>query len=75
MFEHIEVFQRLVMGLSSEKKCDFEDKGGRQIALRPEQTASIVRSYAENAHLYMESRYAGPNFRYERAEEDTQLIK
>src|SRR5262245_64393426 len=28
----------------------FEDKGGRSLTLRPEQTASIVRAYLSNAH-------------------------
>jgi histidyl-tRNA synthetase len=28
----------------------FEDKGGRSLTLRPEQTASIVRAYLANAH-------------------------
>jgi histidyl-tRNA synthetase len=48
----------------------FEDKGGRSITLRPEGTASVVRSYTEN-HLYnlpspQKFYYAGPMFRYER---------
>ncbi len=71
MFEHIEVFQRLGDGTDVVRKemYDFEDKGGRQIALRPEQTASIVRSYAENRPpLPWKVWYAGPNFRYERAQ-------
>ena len=71
MFEHIEVFKRLGDGTDVVRKemYDFEDKGGRQIALRPEQTASIVRSYAENRPpLPWKVWYAGPNFRYERAQ-------
>ena len=71
MFEHIEVFQRLGDGTDVVRKemYDFEDKGGRNIALRPEQTASIVRSYAENRpSLPWKVWYAGPNFRYERAQ-------
>ena len=44
-------------------------KGGRNIALRPEQTASIVRYYAEHRpSLPWKVWYAGPNFRYERAQ-------
>ena len=71
MFEHIEVFQRLGDGTDVVRKemYDFEDKGGRNIALRPEQTASIVRSYAEHRPpLPWKVWYAGPNFRYERAQ-------
>ena len=71
MFEHIEVFQRLGDGTDVVRKemYDFEDKGGRKIALRPEQTASIVRAYAEHRpSLPWKVWYAGPNFRYERAQ-------
>ncbi|MFW6210891.1 MAG: histidine--tRNA ligase, partial [bacterium] len=46
---------------------DFKDKKGRDIVLRPEGTASIVRAYIENSlpersDLF----YMGPMFRYER---------
>ena len=71
MFEHVEVFQRLGDGTDVVRKemYDFEDKGGRNIALRPEQTASIVRAYAEHRpSLPWKVGYAGPNFRYERAQ-------
>ena len=48
----------------------FEDRGGRQLALRPEATASVVRAYFEGglnqgpqpARLYL----MGPMFRYDR---------
>ena len=48
----------------------FTDKGGRSVSLRPEGTASVVRSYVEN-HLHtlpppQKFYYAGPMFRYER---------
>ncbi|MBN2248092.1 MAG: histidine--tRNA ligase, partial [Coriobacteriia bacterium] len=54
----------------SKEMYTFEDKGGRSITLRPEGTASVVRSSLEHnltangaqAKLY----YAGPMFRYER---------
>jgi len=71
MFEHIEVFQRLGDGTDVVRKemYNFEDKGGRNIALRPEQTASIVRAYSEHRpSLPWKVWYAGPNFRYERAQ-------
>lgn len=48
----------------------FPDRAGRSITLRPEGTASVVRSYVEN-HLYnmpapQKFFYSGPMFRYER---------
>ena len=47
----------------------FADRGGRQIALRPEATASVVRAYLEH-HLHQDGLtrlyYAGPMFRAER---------
>lgn len=57
VFEHTELFQR-GMGDTTDvvqkEMYTFEDKGGRSITLRPEGTASVVRSYLEN------SIYAGP---------------
>ena len=49
---------------------DFFDKGERQLTLRPEGTAGVIRSFVENK-LYVENNlnklfYIGPNFRYER---------
>ncbi len=48
----------------------FNDKAGRSVTLRPEGTASVVRSYVEH-HLYtlpspQKYYYSGPMFRYER---------
>jgi histidyl-tRNA synthetase len=45
----------------------FSDKAGRSITLRPEGTASVVRSYVQN-HLYNQPSpqkfyYSGPMFR------------
>ncbi len=71
MFEHIEVFQRLGEATDVVRKemYAFEDKAGRVIALRPEQTASVVRGFAEHRPaLPYKAWYAGPNFRYERAQ-------
>ena len=47
MFEEIGVFQRESEGADAVRKemYDFDDKGGRRIALRPEGTASVVRAY------------------------------
>ncbi|MCP5464335.1 MAG: histidine--tRNA ligase [Deltaproteobacteria bacterium] len=48
----------------------FEDRGGDMVTLRPEGTASVVRSYIQNS-LYAKDAitklyYKGPMFRYER---------
>ena len=47
----------------------FNDKGGRSLSLRPEQTASVARAYIERG-LHNQPQptklwYVGPNFRYE----------
>ena len=71
MFEHVEVFQRLGEATDVVRKemYSFEDRGGRQIALRPEQTASVVRAFAQHRPVVpWKAWYAGPNFRYERAQ-------
>jgi len=48
----------------------FQDKGGRDIALRPEGTAGVVRAYIENKlyadRTYKKLYYEGPMFRHER---------
>jgi histidyl-tRNA synthetase len=48
----------------------FEDKGHRTLCLRPEGTASVIRSFIENgiasAGLPGQFYYIGPMFRYER---------
>ena len=54
----------------------FSDRGERSIALRPEATASIVRSYIENALSKKQSMaklyYIGPMFRSERPQKGRQ---
>lgn len=50
---------------------DFIDKGGREMALRPEGTVSVIRSVVENKlyatnPLPLKLSYFGPMFRYER---------
>ena len=48
---------------------DFQDKGGRHLALRPEQTASVVRAFNEHRPaIPWKAWYTGPNFRYERSQ-------
>lgn len=72
IIEYLEVFQRSAQYSEMVLKEIFQfiDKKNRKIALRPEGTASIVRSYVENK-LYHDNElkkfyYYGPFFRYER---------
>src|SRR4051812_42855344 len=69
MFEEIEVFQRVgdATDIVTKEMYDFEDKGGRHIALRPEGTAPVVRAYLEHRPTDpWKVWYAAPTFRYER---------
>ena len=73
IFEHTELFERGVgeaTDIVEKEMYTFEDRGERSLTLRPEGTASVVRSYIEHKmnglsqpnKLY----YIGPMFRYER---------
>ena len=72
VFEDTSLFQRGVgdtTDVVQKEMYTFEDKGGRSITLRPEGTASLVRSFIENS-LYAEPQptklfYISPTFRYE----------
>ncbi len=69
MFEDIGVFLRVgdATDIVTKEMYDFEDKGGRHIALRPEQTASVCRAFVEHRPTTpWKVWYAGPNFRYEK---------
>ena len=69
MFEDIGVFQRIGEGTDvvSKEMYDFEDKGGRRVALRPEGTASVARAFVEHRpDVPWKVWYATPAFRYER---------
>jgi histidyl-tRNA synthetase len=45
---------------------DFEDKGGRRVAVRPEFTAGVMRAFAEHRPAVPWKAWtAGPAFRYE----------
>jgi histidyl-tRNA synthetase len=71
MFEHVEVFRRVGehTDVVSKEMYEFEDKGGRPLALRPEGTASVVRAYVERrVKEPWKVWYVAPNFRYERAQ-------
>jgi histidyl-tRNA synthetase len=69
IFEHLEVFQRVGESTDVVRKemYDFEDKGGRRIALRPEGTAGVARAFAQHSPLVpWKVWYVAPHFRYER---------
>lgn len=71
-FEHTELFERGVgdtTDVVEKQMYTFNDKGGRSITLRPEGTASVVRSFLQNS-LYalpmpMKMYYNIACFRYE----------
>ncbi len=68
MFEELGVFQRDSEGADAVRTemYDFDDKGGRRIALRPEGTASVVREFVQHQPLLpWKVWYATPAFRYE----------
>ena len=71
-FEYTELFVRGVgdtTDVVQKEMFTFEDRGGRSITLRPEGTASAVRSFLENslygAGLPVKCFYIAPNFRGE----------
>ena len=69
MFEDLAVFQRMGEGTDVVRKemYDFDDKGGRRIALRPEGTASVARAFVQHHPATpWKIWYAAPSFRYER---------
>lgn len=74
IFEQTELFQRLVgetTDVVQKEMYTFTDKGDRSMTLRPEGTASTVRSFVENkmfgyADQPVKLFYTGPMFRYER---------
>ena len=73
IFEYSELFHRGVgetTDIVNKETYDFKDRGGRNLTLRPEGTAGIVRSFIENklyaSNLPLKAWYMGPMFRYER---------
>lgn len=73
VFEEAQLFIRSVGEASDIVRKEmfvFHDKGGRELALRPEGTAGVVRAYVEHG-LYRLAQpvkmwYMGPMFRHER---------
>lgn len=72
IIEELSVFQRSLgetTDVVTKEMYNFQDKGGDDITLRPENTASVVRAFLSNGlqqHLPCKFFYAGPMFRYER---------
>ena len=72
LFEFTDVFRRPLGDASdvvSKETYSFEDRGGTEITLRPENTASVMRAVISNGltqTLPQKYVYAGPMFRYER---------
>ena len=74
IFESTELFARGVgdsTDVVQKEMYTFKDKGDRSLTLRPEGTASVVRSYIEhkmqgNPNQPVKLYYNGPMFRYER---------
>lgn len=72
MMEYSGVFHREneLSDMVTKETYNFLDKGGREVTLKPEGTAGIIRSYVENK-LYatndlLKVYYVGEMFRYER---------
>jgi histidyl-tRNA synthetase len=73
IFERTELFSRAIgetTDIVQKEMYSFKDRAGRDLTLRPEETAPVVRSYIEHK-LYKQSPllklyYWGPMFRYER---------
>ncbi|MDR1481636.1 MAG: histidine--tRNA ligase [Synergistaceae bacterium] len=73
IFEHTELFSRGIgdtTDIVEKEMYTFIDRGGRSITLRPELTASMVRSYLEHGMAHQPQPVKlwghGPMFRYER---------
>jgi histidyl-tRNA synthetase len=69
LLEDVGVFTRIgdATEIVTKEMYDFVDKGDRHVALRPEMTASVCRSYAEHRPTVpWKVFYAGTNFRYEK---------
>jgi histidyl-tRNA synthetase len=70
IFEDVKVFRRGIGEASDvvgKEMYEFEDRGGRTLALRPEGTAPMVRAFVQHRPpLPWKAWYATPAFRYER---------
>ncbi|HXQ90874.1 MAG TPA: histidine--tRNA ligase [Acidimicrobiales bacterium] len=70
MFEDAQLFRRGIGDDSDvvrKEMYEFADRGGRQVALRPEGTASVVRAFVQHhPPVPWKAWYVTPAFRYER---------
>ncbi|WP_409289454.1 histidine--tRNA ligase [Peribacillus sp. SCS-37] len=74
LFEHTDLFLRGVgdtTDIVQKEMYTFQDRGGRDLTLRPEGTAPVVRSFVENKMFGLANQpvklfYLAPMFRYER---------
>ena len=70
IFEDVKVFRRGIgegSDVVGKEMYEFEDRGGRTLALRPEGTAPMVRAFVQHRPpLPWKAWYATPAFRYER---------
>lgn len=69
VFEHLEVISRAgeSTDVVTKEIYQFTDRGGRELALRPEGTAPVVRAFVEHRPpTPWKVWYFSPNFRYER---------
>lgn len=69
LLEDLGVFHRIgdATDVVTKEMYDFVDKGGRHVALRPEQTASVCRAFVQHHPVTpWKVWYSGPNFRYEK---------
>lgn len=74
VFEEASLFHRAVgenTDIVSKETYDFTDRAGRNLSLRPEGTAGVVRSYIENKMAFTGNNpqklfYIAPMYRYER---------
>ena len=70
IFEDVRVFRRGIgegSDVVGKEMYEFEDRGGRTLALRPEGTAPMVRAWIQHRpSLPWKAWYATPAFRYER---------
>ena len=72
IFEFTEVFKRPIgetTDIVMKEMYSFTDKGGEEVALRPENTAGVMRAIVSNGltqSLPLRLYYQGPMFRYER---------
>ncbi len=70
MFEDAQLFRRGIGDESDvvrKEMYEFADRGGREVALRPEGTASVVRAFVQHhPPVPWKAWYVTPAFRYER---------